>query len=162
LDDLSDEQRKSVLLKSKIAEAKDKRQAVKDEYAKTLKQTHEALAKRREELREDLYSIKDPTLLTRAVLASEEDLKSLTAAALQVGESGADLLKACLVAGERRGLGDILSTIFQERPDLQDLYHEWNALPPKEVLERQAQNVDAILPAPTIDRLTPPTTVRAY
>jgi hypothetical protein len=161
-DDLTPEQQRSVLLKSKVAEAADKRAAVKEAYTENLRPTHEALAKRREALREDLYAIKDPALLTRAVLCTEDELRNLTAVAVQIGGSGSDLLKSCLVAAERRGMGDVLNTIFEEHPEFGELYQEWHALPPKEALKRQLEGVDRVIPEPTAERLTPPARVGAY
>ncbi len=160
--DLTDEQRKQILSREKLEQAQAAHADVKQDYTNHLANTHWALGRRREELREDLYSIGNPELLVRATLASDEELRNLTAVGAQTGESGSDLIKACLVAAERREAGDILNTIFQSRPDLGEAYQEWSALPPAEVLERQIENVDKILPEPTPDRLTARPIVSPY
>lgn len=116
--DLSAEQQAQVLMREKLEQAQDARETAKERYTEHLNKTHAALNNRREELRESLYSIKNPEVLTRVLLSSDDELRQLAEAAVQTRES--ELTRACLVAAERRGAGDVLSTIFGTDPGLQE------------------------------------------
>lgn len=63
------------------------------------------------------------------------------------------------VASEQRGLGDLMARYFDRiDPEGRDLYGEWTEIPPSEVLERQLDSVEALIPEPDSAGLIPPAT----
>lgn len=51
---------------------------------------------------------------------------------------------------------DFLERLEERAAEARDLYAEWGEIPDAEALERQAENVETIIPPPDPASLTPP------
>src|SRR5215211_3057709 len=154
LDQLSPEQRQSTLRNEKHQKATELTEKTREAYAAEVEQFHSALAKRTEHLMERLFKVEDAGALSRAALATDAELGVLSELATRADNK--ELAKAVFVAAEQRGLGEHMASYFDQiDPEARELYSEWSELPPAEALERQADNVDAVLPIPDPDSLMP-------
>jgi len=154
-DDLPPDTRVNLLQKRKMEEASERREKTVSEYAALVEETHGELAARRERLEQTLFSVPSDEVLVRTALESDAELQALATTALQAGSASVGLARAVLNIAVQRGAGDILAAIFDAYPELESSYREWQALPPKEVMERQADpaSLDAVVPKPDPERL---------
>ncbi len=157
LDRLTDEQRMRLLRDQKARKADDAHREAREAYSAEVERYHGELAKRREHLKGRLFGVGGPdgaAALSRTVTATEGELSAYLDVAEQAGNR--DLARAVFVAAERRGLGDLMARYFDGMdPEARDLYAEWSAIPPAEILERQKENVERVVQAPDHDSLIP-------
>ncbi len=155
LDRLTDEQRMSLLREQKMEQAGDITRRGREDYAAEVERYHAELSKRTEYLKGRLFRVEDAGALSRAALATDAELGTLLEIAAHAGN--AELGRAAFVASEQRGLGDLMASYFDRiSPESRDLYEEWTQIPPPEVLERQLDSVETLIPDPGPDRLMPP------
>ena len=99
-----------------------------------------------------------PVLPASVVMADEGELQAYLDIAVQADNK--DLARAVFVAAERRGSGDLMTRYFDEvDPEARELYQEFASVPPAEVLERQRENVQTVLPQPDALSLETPAQV---
>lgn len=156
LDKLTDEQRMSLLREQKMERAEEATRQAREDYTAELQRYHKELMGRRDYLRERLYKVEDAGALSRAALARDAELGTLLELAAQA--SNPELGRAAFVAAEQRGLGDLMAAYFDRiDPEARELYQEWAQIPPQEILDRQRESVERLLPsgAPTPDELMP-------
>jgi hypothetical protein len=144
---LNAEQKRSLLLEERAQRAGEITEQARKDYAEAVEEYHEALAMREEQLRERLFKVEDAGALSRAATATDAELDSMLEIAATAGN--ADLGRAVFLAAEQRGLAEHTLT-FLERidPEARDAYGEWLELPGEEVLERQSENIDLVIPEP--------------
>lgn len=157
LDRLSDEERLRLLREQKATTAHEVRRLALDAYTAE-HASYEAQARERKTyLKERLFSVTGPdgaAALSRAVTASEGELSAYLDVATVAGNE--DLARAVFVAAERRGFEGLVGRYFDElAPDARDLYGEWTQAPTEEILERQREGVERIIPPPDTERLMP-------
>lgn len=129
-----------------------------------LKNRNASLEKREQDLRRRLFGApvghKDGVAvqsaaftdaLTRATLASEEDLGRLAEVAARTGDKA--LGKAVFVAAEQRGMADLAVPYLNSNPDVLADYRELGTMPTAEDRQRDAEN--AAIPKPKIGELRP-------
>ena len=163
LDRLSPEGRMRLLRDQKVERAEDLHIRTLEEYTAEVERYHEALSKCTGRLKERLFGVTGPdgaTALSRTVTASQGELEAYLDVAIQAGNT--DLARAVFVAAERRSSGDLMARYFDEvDPEARELYAEWQQASPAEVLERQRENISAVVQSPDPDRLIPPARVNA-
>ncbi len=154
LDRLPARERRNLMREQKTERARKSHETAVKAYTAEVERYHEELSERVEYLRGRLFGVEDAGALSRAALASDTELGALLEIADDAGN--AELGRAVFVASNQRGLGDLMARYFDRLdPEARDLYGEWTEIPPAEVLERQRENIETILPAPDPDRLMP-------
>jgi hypothetical protein len=154
LERLTDEQRMDLLREQKMERAKEITERARKDYTAVVERYHDALSKRADFLREHLFNVEDASALSRAALATDAELGAMMELASTA--SNAELGRAVFVAAEQRGLGEHMHTYFDKmKPEGRGLYQEWVEIPPAEVLQRQINNVDVVIPDPDPDALIP-------
>jgi hypothetical protein len=157
LDRLNDEQRMSLLREQMMEQLTDLTEESREAYAAEVEEYHDALSKRTAFLKESLFKVEDAGALSRAALATDTELGTLLELASTAGNK--ELGKAAFVAAQQRGLGNLMSDYFDKvDPEGRGLYAEWKEIPPAELLERQTDSVDMIIPSPEVDSVIPPAT----
>ncbi len=134
------------------------------ERAAALESRNAALEKREQDLRRRLFGApvgyKDGVAvqsaaftdaLTRATLASGEDLQKLSEVAAQTGDQA--LGKAVFVAAEQRGMPDLALAYLNSNPDVSAAYGELASMPNAE--ERQAAAENPGFPPLKIEQVRP-------
>jgi hypothetical protein len=161
LDRLSGDQRMGLLREQKTEQATSLTEQASKAYTEEVEAYHAAIAKRADYIREHLFKVEDAGALSRAATATDAELGAmLEIAALS---QNAELGRAVFVAAEQRGLGDLMAAYFDKiNPEGRELYAEWSEVPPQEILERQLQNVGAILPDVSADSLMAPATLGRF
>jgi hypothetical protein len=155
LDRLTDEQRMSLLREQKMERAGEITRQAREEYAAEVERYHAELSGRVEYLKGWLFKVEDAGALSRAALATDTELGTLLEIAAHAGN--AELGRAVFVAAEQRGLGDLMAAYFDRvDPEGRELYQEYSEVPPPEILTRQRESVETLLPEPDPDRLMPP------
>lgn len=151
LDRLNAGQRRELLEEQKRERLGEAHRRAREAYEREVSRYQDEVARRRAELKERLFGVGGPegaSALSRAVLADDDELTLLMDAAVHAGNR--DLARAVLVAADRRGRGDLLGRYFDEMDgEARPLYQEWSELPAEELLERQRESVDRVLPPPT-------------
>jgi hypothetical protein len=144
--------RQTLWLDRKLEKATERRKAIKSEYAKVTKGGHEALAERKEAIERELAP-ESPELMAQVALADDGRLSALAQAAMRAGSSGLPLAKVVLSEANARGLGEV--SLLQSFPHLERPLREYQALPPSEVLARQADEriIEGLIPSVDPDRL---------
>ncbi len=154
LDRLSGAQRMGLLREQAMERSGEATRQAREDYLAEVESYHEELSRRVENLRSRLFKAEDAGALSRAALASDAELGTLMALAAQAGN--AELGRAAFVAAEQRGLGDVMAAFFDKvDPEARGLYGEWREIPPPEMLTRQRESVETLLPGPTLDELKP-------
>jgi predicted metalloprotease with PDZ domain len=157
LERLSDEQRRDLLIEQKMERAKQVVERARKDYTSEVERYHAALSKRKEYLTERLFKVEDAGALSRAALATGDELGALLGLAARA--QNAELGRAVFVAAEQRDLGELMAAYFDKiNPEGRGLYQEWVEVPPAEVFERQIDNVDVVIPDPDPDSLMPKAT----
>jgi len=152
LDRLSDEQRMGLMREQKMEQAQEAVSQAREEYTAEVSRYREDLARRTNYIREHLFKVEDAGALSRAALATDAELGTLMELAAQA--SNAELGRAAFVAAEQRGLGDLMAAYFDRiDPEAREFYQEWTEIPPQEILDRQAESVERLLPGPTPEEL---------
>ena len=161
LDRLTDEQRMDLMREQKTERAGAARREALEAYTAAVEGYHEGL---QGHLKGHLFGVGGPdgaAALSRTVTASEGELAAYLDVAEQAGNR--DLARAVFVAAKRRGSGDLMARYFDNvDPEARELYQEWAAIPPAEVLERQREGIERVVAEPDPDRLMPPPRVGAY
>ena len=157
-DRLASEERSRLLLEHKVERASAEHARALEGYTGVLEGYRADLEERTGYLTPRLFKVEDARAGADAARASDEDLAKMLDYAIRA--QNADLAKAVFVAADMRGAGDLMARYFDEvDPEARDLYAEWSEIPPAEVLERQAENVETIIPPPEQTSLTPPARV---
>jgi hypothetical protein len=155
LDRLTDEQRMGLLREQKTEKANEAYNDVVGAYTSEIERYHTEIAQRRGELKTRLFGVtgsEGAATLSRAALASGGELAMLMDVAATTGNT--ELAKAAFVVAERRGMGDLVARFFDEvDPEARELYGEWSQVPDEDVLTRQIESVERVVPKP--DRLMP-------
>jgi len=155
LDRLPAEERMRLMREQKAERASESVRASREAYAAEVERYHKELSGRSDYLRGRLFKVEDAGALSRAALATDAELGAMLELAAHAGN--AELGRAVFVASEQRGLGDLMARYFDRLdPGARGLYSEWTEIPPAEVLERQKENVEALIHEPDPDRLMPP------
>lgn len=160
-DRLTAEQRSDILREQKMEMAGDVHQSAREAYTAQLQHYHGELAERTAFLKERLFKVAGPdgaAALSRTVMASDGELSAFLDIAIQADNK--DLARAVFVAAERKGSGDLVARYFDEVDgDARELYQEYAQVPPAQVLERQRENVDTVIPQPDALSLEAPARV---
>ncbi len=155
LDLLSAEERMRLLREQKAQRANEARSEALEGYRDELERYRLELNKRSSHLKARLFGVGDATALSAPVGKSEEQLREMLEVASHAGN--ADLARAVFVAADKRNLGDLMAEYFDKvDPEARDLYEEWRAIPPAEVLERQQESAELIIPNADPASLMPP------
>ncbi len=154
LDKLTDEQRMSLLREQKMERAEEATRQAREDYTAELQRYHKELMGRVDYLGERLYKVEDAGALSRAALATDTELGAMLELAAQA--SNPELGRAVFVATVQRGLGDLMAAYFDRiDPEAREFYQEWTQIPPQEILDRQHESVERLLPEPNADELMP-------
>lgn len=154
LDRLSGAERMGLMREQKAERARESKSAATEAYVAEVERYQKELSARTDRLRGRLFKVEDAGALSRAALASDAELGALLEIAAAAGN--ADLGRAVFVASEQRGLGDLMARYFDGLdPEARELYGEWTEVPPAEVLERQREDVEVLIPEPDPERLMP-------
>jgi pyruvate/2-oxoacid:ferredoxin oxidoreductase beta subunit len=155
LDQLTDEQRMRLLRDQKRERADEAHRRAAREYAAETERYQDDLRARVGHVEGALFGMSSPEsaqVLSRAALASEEELGTMLDLAAASGNR--QIAKAALVAAEKRGFaGLVVRALEAAGPEARELYAEWSERPPEEVLERQREDVGAIVAPPDHERL---------
>ncbi len=146
--------RQKLLLDRKVRAATERRKAIKEQYTQVTKGGHEALSERKEALERELGP-ESPELLAQVALADDDRLSALARAAMRAGSNGVSLAKVVLSEANARDLGEVSGPLLQKYPHLEGPLREYQALPPDEVLARQADEriIEGLIPSVDPDRL---------
>ena len=154
LDRLTGAQKVGLLRDQAMERAGEATRQAREDYAAEVERYQEELSGRVGHLRSRLYKVEDARVLSDAARASDAELGAMLELAAQAGN--AELGRAVFVAAEQRGLGDLMSSYFDRvEPGAREFYQEWAEAPPPEMLTRQAESVETLLPSPTFDELMP-------
>lgn len=161
LDRLSDGQKRLALLDLKTEKAASARREALKAYTEQVERYAGEISTRKAELRRGLFGLSAPesaATLARAAVAPEEELAAMLD--LADATSNAELSKIVFAEASRRELGT-LSARYLLAADEQTraLHEEWRAMPAEEVVERQLDSVEQVVPqVPDPERLagTPP------
>ncbi len=148
---LSEEQRRQALQEQKVEKAEEHRREIIDAYKREVESYHARLARRQEELEEALFGGLDSQTLAAAASAADDALPRILQAAIAAGDG--ELIKACFVAGESRGLAEVTARCLEAAPEAQDLYQELKSIPSEEARERQLETVERVVPEVESERL---------
>lgn len=154
LDRLPPQERMRLMREQKAERAGDLTRQAREDYAAEVSKYHAELAERTDYLKGRLFRVEDAGALSRAALATDTELGAMLELAAHAGN--AELGRAVFVAAEQRGLGDLMASYFDRvEPEARELYQEWAEIPPPEILTRQRESVETILPELNPDRLMP-------
>ncbi len=154
LDRLSFGERRGIMLEQKTERVGESVRESREAYTAEVERYHKELSGRQDFLKGRLFGVGDAGALSRAALATDAELGAMLEISAHAGN--AELGRAVFVASEQRGLGDLMARYFDRvDPDARDLYGEWTEIPPSEVLERQLESVETLIPEPDPDRLMP-------
>jgi hypothetical protein len=154
-DRLTPEERSRLLLEHKADRASEVHSKALEDYRSTLEDYRSGLEERSSYLRPRLFGVEDAGTLSRVALASDDELTTLMDRAALADNR--QLAKAVFFEATQRGAGDLMARYFDEvDPEARTMYEEWSEIPSAEVLERQGESVETIIPAPELERLTPP------
>jgi hypothetical protein len=152
LERLTDEQRASLLREQKTERAGEITQRAREDYAAEVERYHAELSKRAGYLKGRLFKVEAAGALSRAALATDAELGAMLELAAHAGN--AELGRAVFVASEQRGLGNLMAAFFDRiDPECRELYEEYAEIPPPEILERQTDSVETLIPEPDPERL---------
>ncbi len=157
LDRLSGQERMRLMREQKTERARESQRAAKEAYTAEIERYRAELSARVGYLRGRLFKVEDAGALSRAALATDTELGTLMEIATHAGN--VELGRAVFVASEQRGLGNLMTRYFEQLdPEARELYEEWTRVPPAEVLERQIQSIETVIPEPDPHRLMPTAT----
>ncbi len=148
---LSEEQRRQALQEQKVEKAEEHRREIIDAYKREVESYHARLARRQEEIEEELFGGLDSRTLAAAASADDDALPRILAAAVAAADG--ELMKAVFVAAESRGLAEVTARCLEAAPEARELYRELKAVPPEEVRARQLNSVEQVVPEVELDRL---------
>jgi len=155
LDDLNDAQRFRILKERKAERAEEARRRALDAYRREVSGYHEEVRARAGYVEGALFGMSSPesaAVLTRAALASEQELETLLDVAAASGN--VELATAAMVGAERRGFAELVVRALEHAgPEARELYAEWREAPPEEVLARQLEQAETIVAPPDYERL---------
>ena len=155
LDRLSFGERRGIMVEQKTGRVGESVRESREAYTAEVERYHKELSGRQDFLKGRLFGVGDAGALSRAALATDAELGAMLEISAHAGN--AELGRAVFVASEQRGLGDLMARYFDRvDPDARDLYGEWTEIPPSEVLERQLESVEALIPEPDPAGLMPP------
>lgn len=155
LDRLSPQERRNLLGQQKTEQAREIRSRTAEAYGREVERYHEELSARVDFLKERLFKVEDAAALSRAALATDVELGTLLELAARAGN--AELGRAVFVAAEQRDLGDLMASYFDRvEPEAREFYQEWAEVPPPEILARQKESIETLLPEPDADQLMQP------
>ena len=157
-DRLTDEQRMTLLRDQKREKADAVHRRTVDAYRREQEAYQQQVRARAGYVEGKMFGMSSPesaAVLTRAALASEEELGTMLDMAAASGNQ--ELATAALVGAERRGFAELVVRALEHAgPETRELYHEWADRPPEEVLARQAEQAEAIVERPSPERLEAP------
>ncbi len=148
---LSEEQKRQALQEQKVEKAEEHRREIIDAYKREVESYHARLARRQEEIEEELFGGLDSRTLAAAASADDDALPRILAAAVAAADG--ELMKAVFVAAESRGLAEVTARCLEAAPEARELYRELKAVPPEEVRARQLNSVEQVVPEVELDRL---------
>jgi hypothetical protein len=152
-DRLGGQERMALMREQKTARSQELRSRTLEAYLEEVERYHTELSSRADYLRGRLFKVEDAGALSRAALATDTELGTLLDLAARAGN--AELGRAVFAASEQRGLGDLMAQFFDRMdPEARDLYNEFREIPPPQILERQRENAELIIPPANPDRLT--------
>lgn len=155
LERLNDQQRFALLMEQKREKADGVHARALDAYRREVSRYQDELSARAKSVSGSIFgmsSAQDTATLSRAALASEEELGTMLDLAARSGNR--DLAQAVFVAADNRGFPELVVRYFEEvAPEARYAYAEWTEVPPAEVLERQRETVGQIVAPPDPDRL---------
>lgn len=158
LERLDDMQRKALLTEQKAKKADALHRRTVEAYRREHEAYQNEVRARASRVKGALFgmsSSESAAILTRAALASEEELGTMLDMAAASGNQ--ELATAALVGAERRGFAELVVRALEHAgPETRELYHEWADRPPEEVLARQAEQAEAIVERPSPERLEAP------
>jgi hypothetical protein len=155
LDQLTAEQRMTLLREQKVEKVQDVRTQTLDAAVAEHEQYEREVVKRRDVLKQRLFGVTNADAAARAATATESDLAAMLDYAALSGNE--ELAKAAFVAAHTRGAGDLLSRYFDEQdPAGRDLYAEWSEVPTEDALLRQRESIPEMVGDPGHEWLTPP------
>jgi hypothetical protein len=154
LDRLNDEQKRALLLDQKLERASSVTGAARKAYREAVQEYRKELGKRDAEIRPALFHVEDAQALATAAQASDDSLLDLLDHAADAGQT--ELAKACYLTAWKRGRADVMLEYY-DRVDAsaRELMAEFSEIPPAQVLDRTVENVEAVIPEPSPDSLTP-------
>jgi hypothetical protein len=151
---LGPQERMALMREQKTARAQESRSRTLEAYLGEVERYQTALSKRADFLRGRLFKVEDAGTLTRAALATDTELGILLDLAARA--ENAQLGRAVFAAAEQRGLGNLMAQFFDRiDPEARELYNEYRGIPPPQILERQRENAELIVPPANPDRLMP-------
>ncbi len=148
---LSEEQKRQALQEQKVEKAEEHRREIIDAYKREVESYHARLARRQEEIEEELFGGLDSQTLAAAAAAADEALPRILQAAIAAGN--AELARAAFVAAESRGLSEVVVPYLEADPEAREVYQELKSIPSEEARERQLETVERVVPEVESERL---------
>lgn len=154
LDRLSGEQRMALLREQALEKAGEAHTRTLRAYTEEVERYLSEIAQRRTHLKGQLFRVKSTEALASAATASDAGLGAMMEMAAQTGNT--ELGRAAFVGAHQRGLGELVAAHFDQiEPASRALYEEWSELPDESALQRERDNVEAVVQMPGLDRLMP-------
>lgn len=154
LDRLGFQEHRAIMVEQKTERVGESVRESREAYTAEVERYHKELSGRQDFLKGRLFGVGDAGALGRAALATDAELGAMMELAAHAGN--AELGRAVFAASEQRGLGDLMARYFdQVDPEARGLFGEWTEIPPAEVLERQLESVEALIPEPNPAGLIP-------
>lgn len=142
---LTPAQRAQAVREQKAARSASEADHYRRQYTELQEERNNAVRDRVRALRKDLYAVESADLLSRAALATDDQLRSLMDLAATTGNP--ELAKSAFVVADQRGLDGILAAYFQTNPEAHALYEELQAAPTAETMERRLSDADVLFAA---------------
>lgn len=151
---LTDQQKKAAIREHRLGLANKARDEAKQAYEESVREYRNQVEARKAQASAKLFGHGQELsadVLARVALANDEELRNLARIAKKT--NNASLKQATLSVGEDRGMGGVLVEVFDDED--KQLYAEVKAAPPEEVLDRQAHNIDTVVPAVNESQILP-------
>lgn len=143
---LTPEQRAQAVREQKAARSASEADHYRREYTELQEARNDAVKTRGERVRKELYAVENADILSRAALATDDQLRSLMDLAATTGNS--ELGRAVFVVASQRGLDGVMSAYFQANPEARELYEELQGAPQQETMERRVADAGVLFAAP--------------
>ncbi len=147
VDMLTDAQRFQASREQKAERASTEADHYRRQYTELQEERNNAVRDRARALRKELYAVENADVLTRAALATDDQLRSLMD--LAATTRNPELASSVFVVAEQRGLDGVMSAYFQADPEAHALYEELQAAPTEGSMERRLADASVLFAPPT-------------
>jgi hypothetical protein len=151
LDRLADEQKHQLRREQAVQKKEAARSRALPAYREEAEHYVSEAEQRRAYITDRLFKVESADVAMRAATASEAELREMLGYAAMSGNG--DVKRAVYTAAHNKGMGDVLSDLHRMDPEAAGLYQEYTEIPPSEVLQRQVETAETVLPDPSADEL---------